>query len=59
MVQKWTEEIECIKQVLKLLANDIKGKWNNKEKCNFALHKEWRWCSRFLLICTKSTEQTD
>lgn len=34
MIQKLTEEIEFIKQVLKFLANDIKDKWNNREKCN-------------------------
>jgi len=30
VVQKLTEEIEFIKQVLKLLANGIKGKLNNR-----------------------------
>jgi hypothetical protein len=40
VAQKVTEEIEFIQPVLKLLANDIKGKLNNRKKCNFALHKE-------------------
>jgi hypothetical protein len=50
MVKKWTEEVEFIKKVLQLLANDIKVKWKNKDKSNFTLHKEWRWSSRFLPI---------